>query len=453
MDDDIIKERALAKLCLAGHTVAMSYIPIPTERAKALCLDLQNKLDQYGCLDFEGEGKLSTKNLFTPSQGRMFGVLLAKDEKDAKHIIKAFSGQYEGLWEIPFWAPPLVDSEKFQAATKEYDKSIHQLSEKIDQGQIEYKKERRALSSKCLSKVYDLYHFTCADGVERRLRDAFPLNLPPTGTGECCAPKLLSYAFSQGWKPVSMAEFYYGAPNNSHTREHKMFYEPCQERCRPLIRTMFGLDIIYSDDDIVVVDKSAGLLSVPGKGEDKQDCVTSRLKKVFFKCIAQPSVHRLDMDTSGLLVLALTVEAQRNLSIQFMDGKVQKQYQALLEGIVDGQEGDIELPIRLDVDNRPYQMYDPIQGKYALTHWQKQGVFALANDKVVTRILFTPHTGRTHQLRIHSALREGLGHPIVGDRLYGSSEKGQRLALHACYLHFRHPITGQEMEFTSSSPF
>jgi tRNA pseudouridine32 synthase/23S rRNA pseudouridine746 synthase len=198
----------------------------------------------------------------------------------------------------------------------------------------------------------------------------------------------------------------------------------------------------------VVIDKPAGFLSVPGRGPDKQDCVTARVKNLFPGCLEQPAVHRLDMDTSGLMVLARTRKAHRTLSLQFSERQVRKRYQALLAGLVHGEQGEIELAFRLDPENRPHQIYDPVQGKTGVTHWRKLGV-----EDGMTRVEFIPLTGRTHQLRLHAAHELGLGFPIVGDRLYGVREPGQRMLLHAQYLSFYHPLSGDAMEFFSPIPF
>ncbi|MDH4318530.1 MAG: RluA family pseudouridine synthase, partial [Desulfobulbaceae bacterium] len=197
-----------------------------------------------------------------------------------------------------------------------------------------------------------------------------------------------------------------------------------------------------------VVDKPGGLLSVPGRGPDKSDCVVNRLKYMIPGCMEQPSVHRLDMDTSGLLVLALRPDAHRNLSRQFQEREVEKRYIALLDGSVTGNGGEIQLSFRLDVDNRPYQVYDPVHGKLGVTLWSK-----IAEDDHTTRIAFTPITGRTHQLRVHAAHPLGLDCPIIGDRLYGNGIPGDSLLLHAHFLRFRHPVSGVIMNFESNVPF
>ncbi len=211
---------------------------------------------------------------------------------------------------------------------------------------------------------------------------------------------------------------------------------------------MKQIKIIHADPQIVVVEKPGGLLAVPGRGPDKQDCVVSRVRKLFPDCIPQPAVHRLDMPTSGLMVLALTREAQRHLSMQFEKRSVKKQYIAIVEGVVAEDSGEIQLPFRLDPDNRPCQVYDPDRGRLGISRWRK-----IAIEGKTTRVEFTPVTGRTHQLRLHASHAKGLGFPIVGDQLYGNGQEGDQLYLHATFLEFLHPETGETMAFESKPEF
>jgi len=208
------------------------------------------------------------------------------------------------------------------------------------------------------------------------------------------------------------------------------------------------LQIIHHDADIIIVNKPGGLLSVPGRGPDKQDCTSKRLQDIFPDMIQQPAVHRLDMYTSGLMVFARTREAHRKLSIQFEKHQVHKQYQALLDGKVEENKGEILLSFRLDPDNRPLQIYDSQCGKPGVTHWKNLGI-----QSGKTRIEFTPLTGRTHQLRLHSAHPLGLGTPIIGDSLYGSGNDGDQMMLHATSLGFIHPTNKKNVCFSSSPPF
>ena len=209
------------------------------------------------------------------------------------------------------------------------------------------------------------------------------------------------------------------------------------------------LPIVRIDPDFIVVDKPAGLLSVPGRGADKQISVVSITREMFSDIISHPAVHRLDMDTSGLMVLARNKEAHRRLSNQFSERLVRKKYIAVLDGYVKGEKGRIELPFRLDPDNRPRQVYDPLQGKTGISDWRK-----IAQESgCKTRIEFIPLTGRTHQLRLHAAHPLGLGCPIIGDRLYGVCDHDERMLLHACELVFSHPERNLEIISESEVPF
>ncbi|MGB5684534.1 MAG: RluA family pseudouridine synthase [Candidatus Electrothrix sp.] len=217
-----------------------------------------------------------------------------------------------------------------------------------------------------------------------------------------------------------------------------------------------ALEIIFADQQLVVVNKPGGLLAVPGRGPDKQDSVVSRFKEQFPDAIDQPAVHRLDMATSGLMVLALTTEAHRHLSGQFSQRQVDKVYIALLDGTVHeavtGKNGEIELRFRLDPDNRPYQVYDPVQGKVGITRWRRLGLCS-SEGRPQTRIEFIPLTGRTHQLRLHAAHPLGLSCPIIGDSLYGSGQMGDPMYLHATRLAFTHPLSKERLDLYSPPSF
>ncbi len=432
--------------------------PLPLEPAKTHALALMQELD---------ENPLFQQG----ASGMMFGVLVCQNPKtDQQVILKAFSGQFLGQWLVEGWVPPLLNVDDYNVQVQKDDGAIQELTAKIqaleksDSSLLEQlqalRHRRRELSNQSLTAIYNLYQFPCGDGYTRGFADFYPDfsqgNLPPTGTGDCCAPKLFGAAFSQGLVPLSLAEFFYGAATGN--RCHREFYPPCDEKCGLVLPVMLGLEILYQDDSIVVVNKAAGLLSVPGRGEENQDCVVTRLQRLFPHCISQPSVHRLDQDTSGLLVLALTQEAHRNLSRQFMEGEVYKEYEALLRGrVVASGWNHLELPFRLDVDNRPRQIYDEVHGKVGITDWKVLSYHRCSQetsvDKVLTRVRFVPRTGRTHQLRLHAMHQKGIGIPIQGDRLYGHRLPGERLMLHACLLRFTHPKTKMPVEFISPAPF
>jgi tRNA pseudouridine32 synthase/23S rRNA pseudouridine746 synthase len=208
------------------------------------------------------------------------------------------------------------------------------------------------------------------------------------------------------------------------------------------------MKVLFYDDEIIVIDKPGGLLSVPGRGPEKQDCVVSRVREIFPEIPKQPAVHRLDMYTSGVMVLARTKASQRNLSMQFEQRTPKKLYTALLDGIITQLEGRVELPFRLDPYNRPYQIYDPVHGKVGITIWRRLGT-----EGSYSRVEFQPLTGRTHQLRVHAAHRFGINAPIVGDSLYGNGQEGNQMMLHATSLAIQHPQSNEIVTFTSSVPF
>jgi tRNA pseudouridine32 synthase/23S rRNA pseudouridine746 synthase len=210
------------------------------------------------------------------------------------------------------------------------------------------------------------------------------------------------------------------------------------------------IEIVYQDSEIIVINKPGGMLAVPGRGPDKLDCVAARLRRYIPNMIRQPAVHRLDMYTSGLMVFAVTAEAHRFLSGQFEQRKVVKKYIAVVEGILEETGGEIHLPFRLDPDNRPLQIHDPVHGKMGVTSWRR-----MKTTETTTQVEFTPLTGRTHQLRVHAAhpRPNGLGAPIVGDSLYGSGKEGDQMMLHATLLRFAHPDTEKTLEFQTVQPF
>ena len=398
----------------------------------------------------------------------MIGSLVCWDKKEKKRIILyAVSGNNKQL--IPLntnskeiFVPSIVSSEQIDQALKQNDKEIHELTEQINELTLINKaspqrarllKKRTALTDSSLQKVFHLYLFTKYDGRKLSLNVIIKCHnnhLPPTGTGDCCAPKLLSYAFEKDYEIISMDEVYYG--RDTKNIKNGISYAPCDERCGYILPSIMGLEILYRDKDIVVINKPSGLLSVPGKGKDKEDCAEARVRNLFPDAPKQCAVHRLDMETSGILVLALNKEAHRKLNEQFAEGKVHKKYIALLDGILHGKpEGRTELPFRLDIENRPHQIYDPVNGKIGITEWKKLGV-----EKGLTRIEFSPLTGRTHQLRLAAscpAEHGGLGIPIKGDSLYGSFKEGERLMLHAAEIEFFHPVSGEKIHLICQPDF
>ena len=440
--------------------------PFDEEAAYAVCLAMLHQLE-CGALALEQVTPVSEERA---GNGVMLGALVATDAAGNEVVFKAASGFSRAL--VPRFAddavyvPPLVSPAQIAAALAANDDAIHALTARIDALADGAEKDallarRLALTQESVARVYALYAFRCADGSLRTLGDICAERcggrLPPTGTGDCCAPKLLHYAFSHGLTPRSMCEVFYG--RNTPHKTNGLRYAPCDDRCGIILPAMLGLEILYCDRDIIVVNKQSGVLSVPGKVEP--DCIANRVRRLFPGCIAQPAVHRLDMETSGLMVLAFTREVHRRLSAQFEAGSVRKEYVALVDGILPARgvppHGTMELYFRVDLDNRPHQMWDEVYGKKAVTEWRVQDVETYrapdGSRRRVTRVLFLPHTGRTHQLRLAAADPHGFGVPIVGDTLYGRCAAGERLMLHAQCLRFSHPTTGEEMMFRCAAGF
>lgn len=375
-------------------------------------------------------------------EGAMIGIMILSTKGGERKVLYGFSGAMSSLYDIPGWVNPCFSLSSFHSTFDPYDKKIHELTSLIEkEGREELKAERKRLSGEAQEKLNEIFVFSKWDGGKIH-------GLPPhprTGTGECAGLKLINTALRKGWEIKGLAEYRW-----SKDKGPKEYFPPCEERCGALMEEMLGLKYLYIDQSIAVVDKKAGMLSVPGRGIEKIDSVSHRFHTLFPSSPEVCHVHRLDMDTSGLLVLAFDRESVKNLMTQFENREVEKTYIALLEGVVEEEEGDIDLPIRLDVDNRPRQIVDYQQGKKALTHWERIRVITTPSSRY-TLVKFFPHTGRTHQLRVHAS--SGLGHPIVGDNLYGHQEEGQRLMLHASNISFKHPKTGERMEFQSPAPF
>lgn len=331
----------------------------------------------------------------------------------------------------------------------ESQKSLQNWLDKISH----LKELRRQKSSDLQKLIFTKYTFLNAQKELKSLGAIFENN-PPAGAGECAAPKLLHYAFANQMKPITMAEFWWGQSPKSEVRQHLQFYPACRSKCEPILAHMLqglkvdenplllnpakgqDLTIVFEDEWLLVVSKPAEFLSVPGK--NIQDSVYERMKKAFPNATGPLVVHRLDMSTSGLMLVAKSEEIYKQLQSQFIHRNIQKRYVALLDGIIYQKEGWIDLPLRVDLDNRPQQLVCFEYGKKAQTRFE---VIEVKNNQ--TRIYFYPITGRTHQLRVHAAHVDGLHCPIVGDDLYGT--KAKRLCLHAEKLTFEHPISGEKI--------
>ncbi|MDQ3335731.1 MAG: RluA family pseudouridine synthase [Myxococcota bacterium] len=310
-----------------------------------------------------------------------------------------------------------------------------------------------------LHALFDTYRLPNARGETTSLRALFAPDEPPGGAGDCAAPKLLAHAYREGARPIALAEFWWGPPPVTGGRHHGAFYPACRGKCGPVLGHMLqGLDtdpapaferavepnapaLVFEDEWLVIVDKPVGLLSVPGKSQ--RDSVQTRLTARYGEAHL---VHRLDLDASGLILVAKDRVTHAALQRLFACRQIDKQYVAWLDGQAMASSGVVELALRVDLDDRPRQIYDPVHGKAALTEWR-----VIERRGGRTRVALFPRTGRAHQLRVHAAHPLGIGVPIVGDPLYG--REAERLLLHAEALSFVHPHTKRDIGVTVAAPF
>ena len=405
-----------------------------------------------------------------PKEGKMFGVLIVSlppppsIQRGSLGFLAAYSGLLEGRNDWPYFVPPVYDAQQPDGYFKTQERKISDLLRSPLPTWGGAGGEAAAMSQQLQLWLFHQYQLLNARGETKdlvdiwqdyydrpKLRAKFPL--PPGGTGDCCAPKLLQYAYQHRLKPVCMAEFWWGDSTKTELRQHLNYYPACRGKCKPILTWMLqGLDVdpdpeslgfqkmeipvVYEDEWLLVVDKPSGMLSVPGRIE--QYSVETVMQQRYPD---SKIAHRLDMGTSGLLIVCKSLDVFRPLQEQFIKHQVKKKYIAVLEDPSPKQgrlEGSISLPLRPDPMNRPRQVVDMEHGKRAVTDYE----FISPNI-----VALYPQTGRTHQLRIHCAHPDGLGRPIVGDELYGT--KGDRLMLHAAEIWFRHPITGEPMHIES----
>ncbi len=392
--------------------------------------------------------------------------LLKSNKKDRKAqretILSTLSEEEIQFFEEDLVKQSLRDKYEFRVLSEKLDAEKQLLLNKINVFETEInslKEERKTKSNSLQNQLFNQYQFLNKFKQEKGLLEIFSNTVfqqPPAAAGECAAPKLLQYAFQNDLEPICMAEFWWGDSPKSEVRKHGQFYPACTGKCEPILGHMLDgielnenlllkqnstveeLEILYQDDDLVVINKPEEFLSVPGI--EIKDSVYLRIKHQFPLATGPIIVHRLDMSTSGILVLALNKESHKLLQQQFIKRKVHKRYIALLDGNIEDDNGFIDLPLRVDLDDRPRQMVCYEHGKTAQTKYE---VIARKDNK--TLVYFYPITGRTHQLRMHASHRLGLNAPIIGDDLYG--KKANRLHLHAESLEFTHPKTKELMKF------
>ena len=349
--------------------------------------------------------------------------------------------------------------------TKYWKLTLQTLEEKglvFSNELMQLKEERKAKSAALQQKLFAEYSFFNQYREKKSLGEIFNNN-PPAGAGECAAPKLLHYAFQHNLKPICMAEFWWGQSPNSEVRQHKQFYPSCKSKCEPILMGHMlhdiemeenpfimnhaegkDIEIVYEDEVMLAINKPTEFLSVPGK--TISDSVYARIKEKYPEATGPLIVHRLDMSTSGIMLIAKNEATAVQLQSQFINRTIKKRYVALLDGLLEKSHGYIDLPLRVDLDDRPRQLVCYEHGKPAQTKWK---TIEVKNGK--TKVHFYPITGRTHQLRVHASHNLGLHTPIVGDDLYGT--KADRLHLHAEYIQFEHPVTKEIMEILVEAEF
>ena len=399
-----------------------------------------------------------------PSEGKMFGVLVVEGG-----FLAAYSGLLEGRNDWDYFVPSVFDAQQPEGHFKKTEREIsakggdRQMSQDLQLWLFhQYRMLNARGEEKDLVDIWQDYH--CSP----RIRRKYPL--PPGGTGDCCAPKLLQYAYQHDLKPICMAEFWWGPSPKSEVRHHGQFYPACRGKCKPVLTWMLqGLDVdinpedngfphlvpkvVYEDEAIAVVDKPAGLLSIPGRTENWSVATWVRQKWPG----ALPA-HRLDMWTQGILIIAKTNEAYHHLQRQFEEHSIKKKYLAIVEGMPEKDHGIIDMPLLCDPINRPRQVVDYEHGKRAITEYRVLRTFKGDSEilhlhsSLLTLLALWPHTGRTHQLRMHCAHPDGINCPIVGDELYGHPYH-DGLCLQSQAITLIHPSTNKRMHFELPYPF
>ena len=490
------------------------FFKIEEEQISAINIRIRELENSGSYLDSKEKWKIETEQAKAVLNQAKAELKMAKE---AREIRRQSSPELSGEEQASLIRESQYQKAEYKRLEKKWKKRLEELETEVRHFDIEIerlKTERKERSAALQRKLFEQFRMLNAQGEVKDLYTIFEQTVqkvPPAGAGECALPKLLQYAYLHQLKPLAMAEFWWGDSPKNEIRHHGYYYPSCKGKCEPILQHMLQglevdenpllnpvheeeeLEIVFEDEWLLVVNKPAGMLSVPGKAEDR-DSVYHRLKKKYPDATGPMIVHRLDMATSGLLLVAKTKEVHRDLQAQFANRSIKKRYVAVLDGVIikteketkpiaekailiaketvstkktakaerTGNTGRIELPLCLNPLDRPRQMVSSEHGKEAITEYQiiseseritseSENTFNESNridesersineSRKYTRIVFYPLTGRTHQLRVHAAHPEGLGCPILGDELYG--KKADRLYLHAEYIEFRHPIYG-----------
>ena len=490
------------------------FFKIEEEQISAINIRIRELENSGSYLDSKEKWKIETEQAKAVLNQAKAELKMAKE---AREIRRQSSPELSGEEQASLIRESQYQKAEYKRLEKKWKKRLEELETEVRHFDIEIerlKTERKERSAALQRKLFEQFRMLNAQGEVKDLYTIFEQTVqkvPPAGAGECALPKLLQYAYLHQLKPLAMAEFWWGDSPKNEIRHHGYYYPSCKGKCEPILQHMLQglevdenpllnpiheeeeLEIVFEDEWLLVINKPAGMLSVPGKAEDR-DSVYHRLKKKYPEATGPMIVHRLDMATSGLLLVAKTKEVHRDLQAQFANRSIKKRYVAVLDGMIikteketkpiaekailiaketvstkktakaerTGRTGRIELPLCLNPLDRPRQMVSSEHGKEAITEYQiiseseritseSENTFNESNridesersineSRKYTRIVFYPLTGRTHQLRVHAAHPEGLGCPILGDELYG--KKADRLYLHAEYIEFRHPIYG-----------
>ena len=457
------------------------FFKIEEEQISAINIRIRELENSSSYLDSKEKWKIETEQAKAVLNQAKAELKMAKE---AREIRRQSSPELSGEEQASLIRESQYQKAEYKRLEKKWKKRLEELEMEVRHFDIEIerlKTERKERSAALQRKLFEQFRMLNAQGEVKDLYTIFEQTVqkvPPAGAGECALPKLLQYAYLHQLKPLAMAEFWWGDSPKNEIRHHGYYYPSCKGKCEPILQHMLQglevdenpllnpvheeeeLEIVFEDEWLLVVNKPAGMLSVPGKAEDR-DSVYHRLKKKYPEATGPMIVHRLDMATSGLLLVAKTKEVHQDLQAQFANRSIKKRYVAVLDGIVLSERtGRIELPLCLNPLDRPRQIVSKEYGKEAITEYKiisesekiiDESERSINEPRKYTRIIFYPLTGRTHQLRVHAAHPEGLGCPILGDELYG--KKADRLYLHAEYIEFRHPIYGDILRIQKKADF